>query len=93
MTFCPTGDPSGGADGCPGSLFVMGHDRLSYGELPDGNQLAEITIPAPVKSKDPGALNCAEFIQPLTNAARGMFTEYDEIPRVGMQYLTHLPQL
>ncbi|NUM55138.1 MAG: hypothetical protein HUU46_15955 [Candidatus Hydrogenedentes bacterium] len=87
MTFCPTGDASGGADGLSGSLFVMGHDRLPYGELPDGNRIAEITIPKPVKSKDPSALNTAEFIQPLTNAARGLFTEYDEIPRVGMQYL------
>ena len=87
MTFCPTGDPSGGGDGYSGSLFIMGHDRLPYGELPDGNQLAEVTIPAPVKSKDPGALGSAEFIQSFTNAARGLFTEYDEIPRVGMQYL------
>lgn len=87
MTYSPTGDPSGGAEGFQGSLFVMGHDRLPYGELPDGNRIAEITIPAPVKSKSAGALNSAEFIQPLTNAAGGLFAAYDEIPRVGMQYI------
>ena len=36
MTFNPNGDPSGPADGYPGSLFVSGHDRLPYGELPNG---------------------------------------------------------
>ncbi|MCC6155028.1 MAG: hypothetical protein IT367_14780 [Candidatus Hydrogenedentes bacterium] len=87
MTFFPQGDANGGNDGFAGSLFVMGHDRLPYGELPDGNQIAEITIPAPVNSKDLGAMNTAEFVQQFTNSARGLFTEYDEIPRVGMQYL------
>ena len=87
MTFCPNGDAGGRNDGFAGSLFVMGHDRLPYGELADGNQIAEISIPAPVNSKDLGAMNTAEFAQSFTNAARGLFTEYDEIPRVGMQYL------
>ena len=87
MTFNPDGDASGGGDGFPGSLFVMGHDRLAYGELPDGNQVAEIAIPAPVVSKNAGELNRAAFVQPFADAARGLFSAYSEIPRVGMEYL------
>ena len=87
VTHNPNGDPSGASDGYPGSLYVMGHVRLPYGELPDGNQIAEITIPAPARSKDPGALPQAEFVQPFRDAARGLFTEYAEIPRTGMEYL------
>lgn len=88
MTFNPDGDASGPDDGCPGSLFVMGHDRLPYGELPDGNQIAEVSIPAPVKTRSVAALSEAAFVQPFTNAASGLFTAYDELPRVGMQYLS-----
>lgn len=86
-TFRPDGDPGGAKDGFPGSLFVMGHDRLAYGELPNGNQVAEVDIPVPVVSKNPQALNQARFLQPFRDAARGLFMEYDELPRVGMQYL------
>jgi len=87
MTFNPDGDPTGAQDGFPGSLFVMGHDRIPYGELPDGNQVAEITIPAPVISRNIEDLNTAEFIQGFQNVAAGHFAEYDEIPKTGMQYL------
>ncbi len=87
MTFNPDGDPDGAADGFPGSLFVMGHDRIPYGELPDGNQVAEVGIPVPVNEKNLEALNSAEFLQNFTNVAEGAFTALDEIPKVGMAYL------
>jgi hypothetical protein len=87
MTFNPDGDPSGAGDGHPGSLFVMGHDRIAYGDLPDGNQVAEVTIPVPVNSRNIGDLNTAEFIQDFTDVAAGYFTDLEEIPKVGMQYL------
>jgi hypothetical protein len=90
MTFNPDGDPLAPDDGFPGSLFVMGHDRLPYGELPDGSQVAEISIPVPVRSDDPGALNRAEFLQAFHNVAAGFFTELEEIPRIGMEYLDTL---
>ena len=48
MTFNPAGDPDGPDDGFPGSLYVVGHNRIPHGEVPDGNQVAEVTIPAPV---------------------------------------------
>jgi hypothetical protein len=87
MTFNPDGDPSGAQDGLPGSLFVMGHDRIAYGEVPDGNQVAEINIPAPLISRSIEDLNTAEFVQDFANVTAGCFTELEEIPKVGMQYL------
>lgn len=87
MTFNPDGDTSGAADTYPGSLFVMGHDRIAYGDLPDGNQVAEVNIPEPVLSRHLEDLNTAEFIQDFKNPAAGYFTELEEIPKVGMQYL------
>ena len=87
MTFNPIGDSAGANDGFPGSLFITGHERMPYGELPDGNQVAEISIPAPVASRDVGALNQAGFLQNFRNVAQGFFVGLDEIPRVGMAYL------
>lgn len=87
MTCNPDGDSGGSSDGFPGSIYIMGHVRLPYGELPDGNQIAEISIPAPVRSKDPESLPRADFIQPFQDAAQGLFTECSEIPRTAMEYL------
>jgi hypothetical protein len=87
MTFRPGGDPSGPDDGFPGSLFISGHDRLPYGELPDGSQVAEINILVPLQASAPGQLNTAEFLQGFQNVAAGFFTGLDEIPRLGMAYL------
>lgn len=89
MTFNPSGDPGGASDGFPGSLFVMGHERLPYGELPNGNQVAEITIPAPSLTRNLAELPQASFLQDFANVAQGYFTQLDEIPRVGMAYLNH----
>ena len=88
MTYRPDGDPSGAGDGFEGSLYVMGHERMPYGELPNGNQIAEIAIPKPVVSKDLGALNQAALVQPFHDVANGLFEAYAEIPRVGMEYLS-----
>lgn len=87
MTFRPGGDPSGSSDGFPGSLFVTGHDRMPYGELPDGSRVAELSIPAPVASRDVSALPVARLLQPLADVTGGLFSGIDEIPRVGMQFL------
>jgi hypothetical protein len=82
MTFNPDG-PDGG------SLFVTGHDRIAYGGLPDGSQVAEITIPTPVNSRNVQDLPYAAFIQDLHDVTAGYFTDLEEIPRIGMQYLDH----
>jgi len=93
MTYYPDGDPTDGGDeiddGYHGSLFISGHERMPYGELPDGNQVAEVTIPVPVNSKDLGALNYAQFVQGFKDVTGGLFAAYDEIPRMGMEYLNH----
>jgi hypothetical protein len=87
MTFRSGGDPTGAADGYPGSLFVTGHDRLASGILPNGSQIAEVSIPVPVVSKNLAELNQAKFIQGFHDAAYGLFPSPDEIPRIGMEYL------
>jgi hypothetical protein len=87
ITFYPDGDPSDTGDGFPGSLFITGHDRLAYGELPDGSRFAEVSIPSPVQSHNLDALNRAAYLQPLTDVAAGFFVGLDEIPRIGLQFL------
>ena len=88
MTFNPAGDP-GDSDGFPGSLFITGHDRIAYGGLPDGNQVAEVSIPVPEITKNVEEMNTAEFIQPFADVTRGFFTDLEEIPKVGLHYLDH----
>jgi hypothetical protein len=88
MTFNPDGDPSN-SDAYPGSLFVMGHDRMAYGGLPDGSQVAEVSIPVPGRASDPADLPQAGFIQGFYDVTAGFFTQLEEIPKAGMQYLNH----
>lgn len=90
MTFNPDGNPGRTEEQLPGSLFVMGHNRMPYGELPDGNQVAEITIPKPVIANSIEHLPQGELIQDFQIIDSGIFAAYEEIPRVGMQYLDTL---
>jgi len=83
MTFNPDGDSGNG------SLFIMGHDRQPWGGLPDGGQVAELSIPTPVDSQTLDELNTAAFIQNFANVAEGYFTDLEELPRTGMAYLNH----
>lgn len=87
MTFNPDGDPGGAQDGFPGALFIMGHDRVAYGGLPDGGQVAEVSIPAPVRSRNIEDLGTAEFLQDFANLFERHFVEFQEIPKAGLQYL------
>lgn len=88
ITFNPDGDPTN-PDPYPGSLFVTGHDRIPYGDLPDGDQVAEVSIPVPAVTGNPADLPEAAFIQEFRNVLAGYFTEIEEMPKVGMQYLNH----
>jgi hypothetical protein len=88
MTFNPDGDPTNN-DAYPGSLFVMGHDRMPYGDLPDGSQVAEVSIPVPGSAPNPADLPQAGFIQDFHDVTAGFFTQLEEIPKTGMQYLNH----
>ena len=88
MTFYPEGDPAN-SDPYPGSLFITGHDRIAYGEIPDGDQVAEVSIPVPAIAGNAADLPQAAFIQGFHDATAGYFTEVEEMPKVGMQYLNH----
>ena len=83
MTFNPDGDPSGKNDGFPGSLFISGHDRIAYGEVPDGNQIAEISIPEPVITRSLDDLPVPDFLQDFVNVIGSHFSGMDEIPTHG----------
>lgn len=84
MTLIPHASTDGNL---PGGLVITGHDRLAYGELSDGSQIAEVTIPMPVIATDVYALPVAEFIQPFSNVNAGHFPTLDELPRIGLAYL------
>ena len=79
MTFFPDGDASGGEDGYPGSLFIVGHDQ----ELLVG----EVSIPLPIISRDLDDLNTARTLQSLSDISGGFVTDALELPRMGIEYL------
>ena len=78
LTYYPDGDPSGQDDGFPGSLFGVGHDHQQF--------VSEISIPAPVISRNPDDLPAAQTIQSFADITGGMFGE-TELPRLGLEYL------
>ncbi|MFZ5918177.1 MAG: hypothetical protein ACOYZ7_14640 [Chloroflexota bacterium] len=88
MTFNPDGDPAN-SDAYPGALFITGHDRIAYGGLPNGDQVAEVNIPAPSVAGNPADLPQAAFLQGFSDVTAGYFTNLEEIPKVGIQYLNH----
>jgi hypothetical protein len=79
MTYYPGGDPDGEADGFPGSLFVVGHDYQL--------QVAEVTIPVPVISKNLDDLHTAQTLQPFADITGGYITEALSLPVMGIEYL------
>jgi len=79
MTHFPGGNPVGRADDLPGSLFMVGHDHRL--------QVAEISIPNPVISKNLEDLNTAETLQPFADITGGMISDDLQIPRMGIAYL------
>ncbi len=79
MTYIPDGDPGGEIDGFPGSLFIVGHDHQL--------QVAEISIPIPVNSRNIADLNFAGTLQPFGDITGGMVNENMDIPRMGIEYL------
>jgi hypothetical protein len=68
----PDGDPDGSGDGFPGSLYSVGR----------GENVAEISIPAPVKASSPapGNLPQAEFLQTFADVTGGIKNQTD--PRI-----------
>ena len=66
LTYYPEGDPSGEADGYPGSLYGAGHDQRMYA--------GEIRIPAPVisSSRNLAALNTAAQLRAFCDVRTGI---------------------
>ena len=81
LTYFPDGDPEGASDRFPGSLFGTGQDQQNF--------VSEISIPAPLISRNLEDLNTATTLQPFADITQGMFGETD-LPRLGIQYLRAL---
>ena len=82
LTFFSDGDPAGGADGFPGSLFGTGHDWYQ--------RISEVSIPTPILSADKqlGELPTATTLQDFQDLRGDLFPNLDyEIGRVGLEYL------
>ncbi|MGA1842440.1 MAG: DNRLRE domain-containing protein [bacterium] len=79
LAYRPDGDPGGDADGYPGSLFGTGNATQNY--------VSEISIPAPGLSRNLNELNTAVTIQGFHDVRGGLFEAWDELPRVGLEYL------
>jgi hypothetical protein len=79
LAYRPDGDPGGGADGYPGSLFGAGNGIQNY--------VSEISIPAPSLSRNLEELNTATTIQGFHDIRGGLFEAWNELPRMGMEYL------
>ena len=79
MTYYPGGDPASTMDSFPGSLFVVGHDQQL--------NVAEISIPEPIISKNLEDLNYAQMIQSFSDITGGAISEDMDIPRIGIEYL------
>lgn len=91
LAYYPGGDPDGPDDGYPGSLYAGGH--------PEQDLVGEITIPAPVISKNLADLPKATVLQPLADITGGWkdnctFSadcEYREVD--GLEYLPNLQKI
>ena len=79
--YYPDGDPGGGADGFPGSLFGIGHDWVT--------PMYEITIPAPVRSDNIDDLPVAQILQHPTGILGGLGSTDDLLK--GIEYLPAQP--
>ena len=80
LTYYPDGDPNGPDDGFPGSLFGFGHDHHV--------QVSEISIPAPVISKNLDDLNTAVTLQSFADISGGLFDpEAMDLPVADLAYL------
>ena len=79
MTFYPGGDSEGSEDGFPGSLFIVGHDHAL--------EVAEVSIPIPVVSRDLADLATASTLQLFADITGGAITDDLALPRMGIEYL------
>jgi len=78
LTYNPAGDPGGGSDSYPGSLFATGHNWYQ--------RIGELSIPAPVLAQTIADLPVAQTLQPLTDVYGGLYPEMEQ-PRVALAYV------
>lgn len=79
ITYYPEGDPNRPNDNFPGSLFLTGIDTENW--------VAEISIPQPLISRNINNLHHSQILQPFKDVRNGLFTNFTEIPRVGIEYI------
>lgn len=80
LAYFPDGDPGGHQDGYPGSLFASGQDQTF--------EVAEISIPQPVDSRNLDDLPIAGVLQPFQDISAGLVDPGSmELPRFGLEYL------
>ncbi|MCP4681965.1 MAG: hypothetical protein GY864_06515 [Desulfobacterales bacterium] len=80
MTYYPDGDPSGPADGYPGSIYGIGHDWHYH--------VSEISIPTPIISSNLDDLNTATTLQQFQDITNGIFEgTYFELYYGDIEYL------
>ncbi|MBI9047997.1 MAG: hypothetical protein JEZ00_01140 [Anaerolineaceae bacterium] len=79
LAYNPAGDPHSSDDGFQGSLFGVGHDHQM--------QVSEISIPAPVDSRNLEDLNTAETMQPFNDISKGHINENLSLPVVGLEVI------
>ncbi len=86
LAYYPDGDPAGPADGYPGSLFGTGNNQKQW--------VSEISIPAPVRSRQVDDLNTATTLQEFHNIRGTLFDHlagFDDfagtLAKAGLAYL------
>lgn len=65
-----------------GSLFISGHVRLAYGELRDGGQIVEASIPRPAHARsatchEPASFNASTMSPGAGSGDRTRFPGWD----------------
>lgn len=103
MTFNPNGDPTGAADGYPGSLFIAGAavdadewdcvgDDCELVSVVRGSLVAEVQIPAPDLSRNTAELDVAGILQGFHDIRGDRYPtvgelSYFQIPKLGIEFL------
>jgi len=85
LTYCPTGDAGGKADGYPGSLFGVGHGHH--------DMVSEISIPAPVipKVRKASELPVARTLQKFADITGGLKARHRFDDAGGLAWLQKQP--
>ena len=86
LAYRPDGDPSGSADGFPGSLYTIGH--------PNDQMVAEVSIPKPKISatNNPAELPVAQVLQPFADVTGGLKNQLSDVGILRGMAVVDVPQ-